>query len=236
MALPGRRARPPRARRGDRAFLPGVGPGGHRERPGCGAGNLSRRPARHGLRPEGQRRIFPCRGDDHRDRPREVPLPSPAGGPPHPGDAVKTPPPRILFVDGPNLNVLGEREPSVYGKDTLAAIRKEVSAAARAAGATVEFFQSNHEGEIVERLQQARGAADGLVINPAGYTHTSVAIRDALLFCGVPAIEVHLSNPARREPFRKVSLVEDVVLGRICGVGGHGYVLALQALLRHLGR
>jgi 3-dehydroquinate dehydratase-2 len=149
---------------------------------------------------------------------------------------VKKSSPRILFVDGPNLNVLGEREPSVYGKDTLADIRKAVSDAARGAGAKVEFFQSNHEGEIVERLQRARGDSDGLVINPAGYTHTSVAIRDALLFCGVPAIEVHLSNPSRREEFRKISLVEDVVLGRICGVGGYGYVLALQAMLRHLGR
>lgn len=123
----------------------------------------------------------------------------------------------------------------MYGKETLADIRRAVSGAARAAGAKVEFFQSNHEGEIVERLQRARSDADGLVINPAGYTHTSVAIRDALLFCGVPAIEVHLSNPSRREEFRKISLVEDVVLGRICGVGGYGYVLALQALLRHLG-
>jgi 3-dehydroquinate dehydratase-2 len=149
---------------------------------------------------------------------------------------VKKSSPRILFVDGPNLNVLGEREPSVYGAETLADIRKAVSTAARAAGAKVEFFQSNHEGEIVERLQRARGDSDGLVINPAGYTHTSVAIRDALLFCGVPAIEVHLSNPSRREEFRKVSLVEDIVLGRICGVGGYGYVLALQAILRHLGR
>lgn len=142
--------------------------------------------------------------------------------------------PRILFVDGPNLNVLGEREPGLYGRQTLAAIRKAVTESARAEGAAVEFFQSNHEGEIVEALQRARGTADGVVINPAGYTHTSVAIRDALLFCGLPSIEVHLSNPSAREGFRKVSLVEDVVVGRISGVGGYGYVLALQALLHHL--
>jgi len=141
---------------------------------------------------------------------------------------------RILFVDGPNLNVLGEREPALYGRRTLADLRKTVSEAARREGASVEFFQSNHEGEIVEALQGARRKADGLVINPAGYTHTSVAIRDALLYCGVPAIEVHLSNPAKREGFRKVSLVEDVVVGRICGFGGYGYVLALLALLDHL--
>jgi len=142
--------------------------------------------------------------------------------------------PRILFIDGPNLNVLGKREPSVYGRQSLADIRQDVSAAARKEGATTTFFQSNHEGEIVERIQKAREEADGIVINPAGYTHTSVAIRDALLFSGLPAIELHLSNPAKREDFRKVSLVEDVVTGRICGIGGYGYVLALQALLHLL--
>jgi len=147
----------------------------------------------------------------------------------------RNPSPRILFLDGPNLNVLGEREPGHYGRQTLAAIRKAVVSAARAEGATADFFQSNHEGEIVEALQKARGAADGVVINPAAYTHSSVAIRDALLYCGLPAIEVHLSNPSGREGFRKVSLVEDVVVGRICGFGGYGYVLALLAMLNHLG-
>ena len=141
---------------------------------------------------------------------------------------------RILFIDGPNLNVLGEREPSVYGRETLADIRAAVKAAARAEGVTAAFFQSNHEGEIVERLQAAKRRYDGVVINPAGYTHTSVAVRDALLYCGLPAIEVHLSNPASREDFRKVSLVEDVVVGRICGFGGYGYTLALLALTHRL--
>jgi len=143
---------------------------------------------------------------------------------------------RILFVDGPNLNVLGEREPSVYGRETLADIREAVTEAARREGATVAFFQSNHEGEIVERLQEAKGRFDGVVINPAAYTHTSVAVRDALIYAGLPAVEVHLSNPASREGFRKVSLVEDVVVARICGVGGYGYTLALLALLHRLRR
>ncbi|MBP2686292.1 MAG: 3-dehydroquinate dehydratase [Deltaproteobacteria bacterium] len=119
---------------------------------------------------------------------------------------------RILFVDGPNLNVLGEREPSVYGRETLADIREAVKGAARREGATVAFF------------------------NPAAYTHTSVAVRDALIYAGLPAIEVHLTNPASREDFRRVSLVEDVVAGRICGVGGYGYTLALLALLHRLRR
>lgn len=142
--------------------------------------------------------------------------------------------PRILFVNGPNLNVLGKREPEVYGRMTLDEIRREVERAARREGADVEFYQSNHEGEIVGRLQEARGSIDGLVINPGGYTHTSVAIRDALVYAGVPAVELHLSNPARREPFRRTSFVEDVVVGRIAGFGGHGYVLALSALLNLL--
>jgi 3-dehydroquinate dehydratase-2 len=147
---------------------------------------------------------------------------------------VKKAPLRILFVDGPNLNVLGKREPSVYGGKTLDEIRGAVSAAARREGAEATFFQSNHEGEIVERLQSARGEVDGIVINPAGYTHTSVAIRDALIYSGLPAVELHLSNPSKREEFRKVSLVEDVVAGRICGIGGYGYVLALMAILHLL--
>jgi 3-dehydroquinate dehydratase-2 len=142
--------------------------------------------------------------------------------------------PRILFIDGPNLNVLGRREPELYGKATLEEIRREVSRAARRERAAVEFFQSNHEGEIVGRLQEARGNFDGLVVNPGGYTHTSVAIRDALIYAGAPAVEVHLSNPGRREPFRRTSLIEDVVLGRVAGFGGYGYVLALSALLNHL--
>ena len=141
---------------------------------------------------------------------------------------------RILFVDGPNLNVLGKREPCVYGSRTLDDIRKDVSAAAALEGAEATFFQSNHEGDIVDRLQKAKDDADGIVINPAAYTHTSVAIRDALLYCGLPAVEVHLSNLSKREEFRKISLLEDIVAGRICGIGGYGYVLALLAILHML--
>lgn len=142
--------------------------------------------------------------------------------------------PRILFVDGPNLNVLGLREPDVYGRATLAEIRRAVKDEAGTEGAAVQFFQSNHEGEIVGRLQEARGKVDGLVINPGGYTHTSVAIRDALVYAGMPAVELHLSNPARREPFRRTSTLEDVVAGRIAGFGGFGYILALKAVLHLL--
>lgn len=141
---------------------------------------------------------------------------------------------RILFIDGPNLNVLGTREPGVYGKKTLADIRAMVTEVAEREGAEVAFFQSNSEGEIVTRLQEARDDADGLVINPGAYTHTSIAIRDALIYSGLPAIEVHLSNPHRREPFRHVSTVADVVVGRIAGLGGFGYNLALQAILQTL--
>ncbi len=144
------------------------------------------------------------------------------------------PRPRVLVVNGPNLNVLGRREPEIYGRETLAEVQRAVTSAARRAGASVAFFQSNHEGEIVGALQEARGKFDALVINPGGYTHTSVAIRDALLYAGIPAVEVHLSNPAAREPFRRTSLVEDAVVGRIAGFGGFGYVLALSAVLNHI--
>lgn len=141
---------------------------------------------------------------------------------------------RILFVDGPNLNVLGAREPERYGRNTLGEIRSMVEAAAAREGAAVEFYQSNHEGEIIECLQGASGKAEGIVINPAGWTHTSVAIRDALIYSGLPAVEVHLSNPAGREPFRRVSMIEDVVVGRVAGFGAFGYLLSLYGILDHL--
>jgi 3-dehydroquinate dehydratase II len=141
---------------------------------------------------------------------------------------------RILFVNGPNLNVLGKREPDRYGKRTLQEIQALVVKAAGDEGAAVEFFQSNHEGEIVECLQGAAERADGIVINPAGLTHTSVAIRDALIYSGLPAVEVHLSNTASREPFRRNSLIEDTVVGRVSGFGGYGYLLSLFGILDHL--
>ena len=143
---------------------------------------------------------------------------------------------RILFINGPNLNLLGEREPSIYGQKTLDQINDRIRDLAREKGAEVVFFQSNHEGELVERIQKAKGQFDALVINPAAYTHTSVAIRDALLAAGVPAIEVHLSNPARREEFRHRSLISDVVAGTISGFGEASYYLALQAAAESIGK
>ncbi len=142
---------------------------------------------------------------------------------------------RVLFINGPNLNLLGERETSIYGQATLDQINDRIRDRAREAGVEVVFFQSNHEGEIVERIQEARGQFEALVINPAAFTHTSVAIRDALLAVGIPAVEVHLSNPAKREEFRQRSLISDVVVGTISGFGEHSYYLALQGVVEFLG-
>jgi len=139
---------------------------------------------------------------------------------------------RILFINGPNLNLLGERETPIYGRATLDQINDKIRDRAREAGVEVVFFQSNHEGEIVERIQKAKGQFEVLVLNPAAFTHTSVAIRDALLAVGIPAIEVHLSNPARREAFRRRSLISDVAVGTISGFGEESYHLALQAAIR----
>ena len=136
---------------------------------------------------------------------------------------------RILFINGPNLNLLGERERSIYGATTLEQINDRIRDRAREMGADVVFFQSNHEGEIVERIQKTKGQFDVLVINPAGFTHTSVAIRDALLAVDIPTIEVHLSNPAKREAFRRRSLISDVAIGTISGFGEESYHLAFQA-------
>ena len=141
---------------------------------------------------------------------------------------------RILYVNGPNLNVLGRREPERYGKRTLEEIQRLVSDAAENEGVDVEFFQSNHEGEIVECLQRSSDRVDGIVINPAGLTHTSVPIRDALIYSERPSVELHLSNPAAREPFRRSSRIEDIVVGRVAGFGGYGYLLALYGILEHL--
>lgn len=136
---------------------------------------------------------------------------------------------KIEVIHGPNLNLLGVREPDVYGAETLADIDRQIAAAASDRGIDVRCRQSNHEGELVTWIQEARESADGIIVNPGGYTHTSVAIRDALLASEVPAIEVHLSNPDAREEFRRRSLVADIVRGRIAGFGPLGYILALQA-------
>ncbi|MFH0902102.1 MAG: type II 3-dehydroquinate dehydratase [Pseudomonadota bacterium] len=141
---------------------------------------------------------------------------------------------RILVIHGPNLNLLGNRLPEVYGTATLDEIDHELRRHAERRGALVEAFQSNCEGEIVTRIQEAAGAFDGIVINPAAYTHTSVAIRDALEAAGVPAVEVHLSNVHRREAFRSESLIAPACLGRISGFGAMSYYLGLQAVIAHL--
>ena len=141
---------------------------------------------------------------------------------------------KILLVNGPNLKLLGTREPSIYGRETLEDIVRRAVAYAAREGVAVEAFQSDVEGELVAALGAARGAFDGIVINPAAYTHTSVALRDALAACGVPAVEVHLSNTHKRETFRHGSLTAPACVGQVMGFGGNGYVLALEGLLRYL--
>jgi 3-dehydroquinate dehydratase II len=136
---------------------------------------------------------------------------------------------KVLVVHGPNLNLLGEREPEVYGRTTLGDIDRGLTALAGELGLEVESFQSNSEGALVDRIQAARGQIDLLIINPAAYTHTSVAIRDVILAIGVPCIEVHLSNVYKREPFRHHSTIADVAAGRIMGFGADSYMIALRA-------
>lgn len=139
-------------------------------------------------------------------------------------------PDRILILNGPNLNLLGTREPDIYGRRTLAEIGAACAERARALGLTIEMRQSNGEGEIVGWIQEAPGRFAGIIINPAAYTHTSVAIPDALRFTGLPVIEVHLSNIFTREPYRHHSYVSPAAAGVICGLGGEGYVLAVEAM------
>jgi 3-dehydroquinate dehydratase-2 len=138
---------------------------------------------------------------------------------------------KVLVLHGPNLNLLGQREPERYGTTTLADIDDRLTSRASERGASVECRQSNHEGELIDLIQAARGAFDGLLINPAAYTHTSVGIRDALLAAGVPAVEVHLTNVYAREPFRHTSYLADVVVGRVMGFGASSYLLGLDGLL-----
>ena len=138
--------------------------------------------------------------------------------------------PRILVIHGPNLNLLGRREPEIYGRTTLDEINSQLTALGAQLGLALETFQSNHEGAIVDRIQQAAGVYDGLIINAAAFTHTSIAIRDALAMLKVPVIEVHLSNIHRREPFRHTSMTAGVVTGQILGLGAAGYALALRGL------
>lgn len=141
---------------------------------------------------------------------------------------------RVLVLNGPNLNLLGEREPEIYGRDTLADINSRLQAQAETLGLDLTFLQSNHEGELIDAIQQACQTSDGLIINPAGLGHVSVALRDALAACDKLVIEVHLSNIHAREPFRHYSYVSPVVTGVICGLGAEGYALALAALAKKL--
>lgn len=144
--------------------------------------------------------------------------------------------PRVLVVHGPNLNALGTREPAIYGTATLDDVNADLASFAKERGIDVEFFQSNHEGALVDRIQEAASWADGILINPGGLTHTSVTLRDALAGAGLPVVEVHLSNVYAREEFRHRSYVSGVALGVISGFGPHGYRLGLEALVAYLGR
>jgi 3-dehydroquinate dehydratase-2 len=148
--------------------------------------------------------------------------------------ARKAKPSQIYVLNGPNLNLLGEREPEVYGRTTLAEIGRRVAAQAKGHGLTVVFRQSNHEGDLVDWLQEARIKAAGVVLNAGAYTHTSVALLDACRALGKPLIEVHLSNPYARERFRHRSFISQVATGVICGLGPDGYIAAIDALARYL--
>jgi 3-dehydroquinate dehydratase-2 len=141
------------------------------------------------------------------------------------GDPMK----KVLIVNGPNLNLLGTREKDVYGTETLEDIAKRVSIEAEKLRLDIRFIQTNHEGEIIDKIHEAKGKFDVLIINPGAYTHYSIAIRDAIKAVEIAAIEVHLSNIYSREEFRHQSVIAPVCKGQICGFGGYGYILALNA-------
>ena len=140
----------------------------------------------------------------------------------------------IAVLNGPNLNLLGQREPEVYGRTTLAEIEKMVRDAARSHGADIEWFQTNHEGQLVDAVQGLRGRVDGALVNAAALTHTSLALRDAMLAVRVPFVELHLSNIFAREPERRHSVIADLAIGLVAGFGAQSYLLALQALVGRL--
>ena len=148
-----------------------------------------------------------------------------------PGGVAKV---RILLLNGPNLHALGTREPEVYGRDTLADVEAAFQALGTELGCEVECLQSDHEGVLIDALYQARGRVHGVVLNPGGLTHTSVALRDAVKGAALPTVEVHVSNPNSRESFRRSSLVAGVAVGSVQGFGVHGYSLALRGLVAHL--
>jgi len=140
----------------------------------------------------------------------------------------------VLVIHGPNLNMLGTREPDIYGHQTLEEINAALTAQADRLGLHIETFQSNHEGDMVDKIQQAYDSFHGIIINPAAYTHTSIAIRDALSLLNIPVVEVHLSNIYKRESFRRTSMISAVVTAQISGFGSQGYRLALDGLARVL--
>ena len=142
--------------------------------------------------------------------------------------------PKVLVLNGPNLNMLGRRQPDVYGKETLSDIEEHCCRHGQTLGLDVDCSQSNSEGQLVDWIQAAREGRDGIIINPGAYSHTSVAIMDALLAAELPVIEVHLSNIHQREPFRHHTYVSQVAVGVICGLGGDGYLYALDAAVRRL--
>lgn len=141
---------------------------------------------------------------------------------------------KILVLHGPNLNLLGSREPDVYGSMTLNDIERELVELGESTSVTLRFFQSNHEGALIDAIHEASGWADGLLINPGGYTHTSVALRDAISAVALPTVEVHLSNTHAREEFRHRSLLAPVAVGQVQGFGWRSYLLGLHGLVAHL--
>ena len=143
---------------------------------------------------------------------------------------------KILIINGPNLNLLGDREESKYGKTTLDEVKKDCELHAKKIGFTIKFEQSNIEGEIVTMIQKSKGIFDGIIINAAGYTHTSVAILDALLAIKLPTIEVHITNIYNREEFRKKSLISKAAKGIICGFGVNGYIMALDSMKKNFNK
>jgi 3-dehydroquinate dehydratase-2 len=140
----------------------------------------------------------------------------------------------ILVLNGPNLNLLGTRQPEVYGHTTLADVEANCAAHAKSLGVDVAFLQSNHEGALIDAIHAAKGTHDGIILNAGAYTHTSIALMDAIASVEIPAIELHLSNVHAREEFRHTSYIAKVVVGVICGFGAAGYTLAIDAMLGHL--
>ena len=140
----------------------------------------------------------------------------------------------LLLINGPNLNLVGKREPNIYGPQTLEDIQRELSTLASQLGVELNFFQSNSEGEIIDCIQKSVGSIDGIIINAGAYTHTSIALRDALLGVAIPYVEVHLSNIYSREEFRHKSYLADKALGLVCGFGANSYRLAMQGIVSYL--